>query len=74
MLCTCIRTDVWARLWQPFGYEHVLRDDEKVQIVARYIRENPVRAGLAKTVLEYPFLGSQVYDVRELLATLSERD
>jgi len=62
------------RLWQPFGYEHVLRDDEKVQVLARYILENPVRAGLAKTVLEYPFLGSQAYDVKELLATLPERD
>ena len=26
-----------SRLWQPFGFEHVLRDDEKVQVVARYI-------------------------------------
>ncbi len=62
------------RLWQPFGYEHVLRDDEKVQVVAKYILENPVRAGLAKTVLEYPFVGSQVYDLKELLATMPERD
>jgi REP element-mobilizing transposase RayT len=63
-----------ARLWQPFGYEHVLRDDEKVQVVARYILENPVRAGLVKTVLDYSFAGSQVYDVEELVATLPERD
>ena len=62
-----------ARLWQPFGYEHVLRDEEKAQVVARYILENPVRAGLAKTVLEYPFSGSEVYDVKELVATLPER-
>jgi putative transposase len=61
------------RLWQPFCYEHVLRDDEKVQVVAKYILENPVRAGLAKTVLEYPFVGSQVYDLKELLATMPER-
>ena len=63
-----------ARLWQPFGYEHVLRDDEKVQVVARYILENPVRAGLAKRVLDYSFSGSQVYDVKELVGTLPERD
>ncbi|HKY19942.1 MAG TPA: transposase [Vicinamibacterales bacterium] len=56
-----------ARLWQPAGYEHVLRDDERVHVVARYILENPVRAGLAPTVLDYPFLGSEVYDVKELL-------
>jgi putative transposase len=63
-----------ARLWQPFGYEHVLRDDEKAAMAARYILENPVRAGLAKTVLEYPFVGSQVYQLKDLLATVPERD
>jgi len=63
-----------SRLWQPFGYEHVLRDDEKVQVVARYILENPVRAGLAKTVMEYPFVGSLVWDLKKLLGTMPERD
>ena len=63
-----------ARLWQPFGFEHVLRDDEKLQVAARYIIENPVRAGLAKTVMEYPFVGSQVYDLKDLLATMPEPD
>lgn len=62
-----------TRLWQPFGFEHVLRDEEKVHAVARYILENPVRAGLAATVMDYPFLGSQRYDVRELLASLPDR-
>jgi hypothetical protein len=61
-------------LWQPFGYEHVLRDDEKATTTARYILENPVRAGLSKTVMEYPFVGSQVYELKDLLATLPERD
>ena len=56
-----------ARLWQPFAYERVVRADEDVHRLARYILENPVRAGLAKTVLDYPFVGSQVYDVRALL-------
>jgi REP-associated tyrosine transposase len=62
-----------ARLWQPFGFEHVLRDEDKVPVVARYILENPVRAGLTRTVLDYPFVGSQVYDVRELLNGLLVR-
>ena len=60
------------RLWQPFGYEHVLRDDEKLQTIARYILENPVRAALAKTVSDYPFVGSQVYDLKELVAALPD--
>jgi REP element-mobilizing transposase RayT len=63
-----------ARLWQPFGYEHILRDEEKMHVIARYILENPVRAGLAKTVLEYPFLGSQVYQVKDLLDGLPQRN
>jgi putative transposase len=59
-----------ARLWQPFGYEHVLRDDEDVIKIARYILANPVRAGLVATVLEYPFVGSQAYDLKELIESL----
>jgi putative transposase len=62
------------RLWQPFAYEHVLRDDEKAQVIARYIVENPVRAGLTKSVLDYPFVGSQVFELKELVATLPERE
>ena len=54
-------------LWQRYGYEHVLRDDEATLSVARYILENPVRAGLVAQVEEYPFLGSMVYPVREIL-------
>ena len=54
-------------LWQRYGYEHVLRDDEATWSAARYILENPVRAGLVAQVEEYPFLGSMVYPVREIL-------
>ena len=46
------------RLWQRYGYERVLRDDEGTLSVARYIVENPMRAGLVERVQEYPFLGS----------------
>src|SRR5712691_9588634 len=42
-------------LWQRYGFEHVLRDDELTQVVARYILENPIRAGLAKRVEDYPY-------------------
>jgi putative transposase len=63
-----------TRLWQPFGYEHILRDDEQLQQVVRYILENPVRAGLTTSVLDYPFLGSQVYNITDLVETLPERD
>jgi putative transposase len=54
-------------VWQRYGYEHVLRDDEATLSVARYILENPVRARLVERVEDYPFLGSMVYSVREIL-------
>ena len=46
------------RLWQRYGFEHVLRDDEATVEVVKYILRNPVRAGLAASVEEYPFVGS----------------
>jgi REP element-mobilizing transposase RayT len=59
-----------SKLWQPWGFERVLRDEEASFTVARYIVENPVRAGLAKTVTDYPFVGSQVYELKDLIASL----
>ena len=58
------------RLWQRYGYEHVLRGDEALLSVARYILENPVRAGIAKSVSTYPFTGSPLYSVEEILDSL----
>jgi putative transposase len=48
-------------LWQPGYHERVLRDDESTLAVARYILENPVRAGLAKALGEWPLAGSDVF-------------
>ena len=62
------------RLWQRFGYEHVLRDEEAAISVARYILENPVRAGIARTVQEYPFSGSSVYSIEQLRDAVQLRD
>ena len=54
------------RLWQRYGFERIVRDSEQTFVVARYILANPVRAGLARTIDEYPFLGSFVYTLHEL--------
>lgn len=54
------------RLWQPSYYDRVLRDDESTEAVVRYVLENPVRAGLAKEIGEYPFAGSDLYDATEV--------
>jgi putative transposase len=55
------------RLWQRYGFERVLRDHETTFVVARYILENPIRAGLVTRVEDYPYVGSLVYTLRELL-------
>jgi len=58
---------VGGRLWQRYGFEHTLRSNEATLFVARYILENPVRANLVPRVEDYPFVGSCVYTVREIL-------
>ena len=42
-------------LWAPAYHDHALRAEEDVQVVARYIVANPVRAGLVRRVGDYPF-------------------
>jgi putative transposase len=60
-----------CRLWQRYGFERVLRNGETTLSVARYIMENPVRAHLAERVEDYPFVGSCVYSVRQILEAVS---
>jgi putative transposase len=55
------------RLWQRYGYERVLRDSDDSLAVARYILENPVRAGLARAPSDYPFSGSPRYSMPAVL-------
>jgi putative transposase len=47
-----------AKLWQDGYYDHVVRSEEGVHRVARYIAANPVRAGLALNAADYPHIGS----------------
>ena len=42
-------------IWQPGYHEHVLREDEDLLSVARYVIANPKRAGLVATVGDYPY-------------------
>jgi putative transposase len=58
------------RLWQRYGFERVLRQDETTFVVAKYILENPIRAGLVTRVEDYPYVGSLVYTLRDLLDSL----
>ena len=53
------------KLWQRYGFEHVLRDDETTIEVVKYILGNPVRAGLAATV-EDIVVGSLAHELKDL--------
>ncbi len=55
-------------LWQPGYHDRVLRDEESTEAIARYILENPIRAGLARELGEYPFAGSDLYDAQVILS------
>jgi putative transposase len=44
-----------GRLWQPGYFERVLRAEETTAAVSAYIVANPVRAGLARRVGDYPY-------------------
>jgi putative transposase len=55
------------KLWQRSFHDHVLRTDESTELAARYILANPVRKGLVASPEEYPYLGSFVTTVRDLM-------
>jgi len=55
------------KLWQRYGFEHVLQDDELTLVVTRYILRNPVRAGLVDDPRKYPFVGSETHSMDYLL-------
>ena len=57
-------------LWDGGFHDHVLRPEEDPKVFARYIVENPVRAGLAKSPLDYPLTGSSRWTIQELVDSL----
>ena len=56
-----------TRIWQKGFYDRVLRNDEATLTVAKYILENPVRAGLVKEPRDYPFSGSAIWTWDQLV-------
>ncbi len=42
-------------LWGKGFHDHALRHDEAIEQVARYIITNPLRAGLVKNPMDYPY-------------------
>jgi len=55
-----------GRLWQRGFYDHILRKEEDVRRIARYILGNPVRKGLVQSIVEYPYSGSLVFRKEDL--------
>jgi hypothetical protein len=53
---------------------HMLRSEEAAISVARYILENPVRAGLVARIDEYEFSGSSVYSLDQILDAVQLRE
>ena len=47
-------------LWQPGFFDHVLRNDESYGEKWKYVRENPVRAGLVLLADDWPHQGEFV--------------
>jgi hypothetical protein len=58
----------------PDNYEHTLRNDEAALSVARYILENPIRAGLVTRIEDYPYSGSSLYSIEQILEAIQLRD
>lgn len=65
--------DYGLTLWQRSYYEHIIRSDESVDEKAAYLLENPVRAGLVVSPGDYPWLGSFVTTVQDLLRRAQDR-
>jgi REP element-mobilizing transposase RayT len=55
-----------APVWQPGFHDRALRSDDDLEIAARYLVANPIRAGLASNLGDYPF-----WDSRWGMATLA---
>jgi putative transposase len=45
-------------LWQKSFYDHILRKEENIAELVRYVLENPVRKNIVEDFREYPFSGS----------------
>jgi hypothetical protein len=54
-------------LWERDGHNHVILSDLEVNTQLRYLLQNPVRAGLVKRAEDYPYTGSQIYTIDELM-------
>jgi putative transposase len=57
--------------WQKDFFDHIIRKDEGLLTVIRYILENPVRKGLVSNWRDYPFKGAIGCNLDEILNGLA---
>jgi REP element-mobilizing transposase RayT len=50
-----------GQIWEEGFFDHVLRSNESYSQKWNYVRENPVRAGLVKSAIDWPYQGEIVY-------------
>src|SRR5438445_3919664 len=50
-----------TQVWEEGFFDHVLRSNESYSQKWHYVRENPVRAGLVRSVEDWPYQGEIVY-------------
>jgi REP element-mobilizing transposase RayT len=53
--------------WQKDFFDHIMRKDESLPDVIRYILDNPVRKGLVEDWRDYPFKGAIGCDLDDVL-------
>ncbi|MBU2542126.1 transposase [Patescibacteria group bacterium] len=54
-------------LWSLSFHDRVLRKEQDIKKLCRYVLKNPVRAGLVKSVLDYSYSGSFVWRLEDLV-------
>lgn len=54
--------DVPPPHWQKGFFDHILRSGDSYSEKWEYVRENPVRAGLVSTWIDWPFVG-EIFDL-----------
>ena len=60
------------RLWQSGFYDYVLREEDPVAAIVKYIIGNPVRAGITTEIGEYPHAGSSRFEIKELAESVMD--
>ncbi|MFO7647698.1 REP-associated tyrosine transposase [Halomonas campaniensis] len=50
-----VTREIGESIWQRGFHDHAIRAEEDLRQAARYIVANPLRAGLVKDILQYPY-------------------